>query len=433
MDLAPPPLFRHHHHHHLRYGNVLHPPDFIPQPYTNHLPPPPQPRPSHILLPPPPPLPTQSRYIANPPLPPRFTFSPPHHPIIERSHPYELPPSKPYFYRELLPSPPPHRREKTDPYCLSNREMYDKKDDDRRWDIGSNDWARNSYKERNYDERRWDSSINDRSRELYIEADYDQRRWDNRTDDQARELYCEGDGEERRWNYGNSEEVLLRLEKRQRCVEDDLNLDRFSGRLGRVVIGGDLIRSKKKRRMQKKNALRIKLGKACSRHGGGYKSQHFAKELSSGSFRGKRKQEFEWSQPRSEDKQEREQSPMELAISFKSNALVAKAILAPSCPGVNSDLNLRDADNGEAYNMSGSPSEKTKDVVGTDILTCGSDLRYDSQGSSKELPDEAAVSGRGNVTASDANGLGENALKNGKDMNLWGPTTSTLAENAEAG
>ncbi|KAL0326121.1 UNVERIFIED_CONTAM: Zinc finger CCCH domain-containing protein 7 [Sesamum radiatum] len=133
--------------------------------------------------------------------------------------------------------------------------------------------------------------------------------------------------------------------------------------------------------MQEKNALRIKLGKACSRRGGGYKSQHFSKELSSGSFRGKRKQEFEWSQPRSEDKKEREQSPMELAISFKSNALVAKAILAPSCP----------------------------------------DLRYDSQGSSKELPDEAAVSGRGNVTASDANGLGENALKNGKDMNLWGP------------
>ncbi|KAL0360284.1 UNVERIFIED_CONTAM: Zinc finger CCCH domain-containing protein 7 [Sesamum radiatum] len=173
--------------------------------------------------------------------------------------------------------------------------------------------------------------------------------------------------------------------------------------------------------MQKKNASRIKLGKACSRHGGCYKSQHFSKELSCGSFRGNRKQEFEWSQPRSEDKQEREQSPMELAISFKSNALVAKAILAPSCPGVNSDLNMRDADNGEAYNMSGSPSNKTKDVVGTDILTRGSDLRYDSQRSSKELPDEAAVSGRGYVTASDANDLGENALKNEKDMNIRGP------------
>ncbi|KAL0438143.1 UNVERIFIED_CONTAM: Zinc finger CCCH domain-containing protein 7 [Sesamum latifolium] len=485
MDLAPPPLFRHEHHHHLRYGNVLHPPDFIPQPYTSHLPPPPpppQPRPSHILLPPPPPPPTQSRYIGNPPLPPRFTFSPPRHPIIERSHPYELPPSKPYFYHEPLPSPPPPRPRENRPLpfirdypernpifkseifrpgssdnyfhdlaekwdrdlrwgsmelhtrvsdtvdhgryrdvLYQSREMYDKKDDDRRWDIGSNDWARSLYKERNYDERRWDSSINDRGRELYIEADYDQRRWDNRTDDRARKFYCEGDGEGRRWNYGNSEEVLLRLEKRQRCVEDDLNLDRFSGRLGRVVIGGDLIRSKKKRRMQKKNPLRIKLGKACSRHGGGYKSQHFSKELSSGSFRGNRKQEFEWSQPRSEDKQEREQSPMELAISFKSNALVAKAILAPSCPGVNSDLNLRDAVNGEAYNMSGSPSNKTKDVVGTDILTRGSDLRYDSQGSSKELPDEAAVSGRGYVTASDANDLGENALKNEKDMNLRGP------------
>ncbi|XP_020547505.1 uncharacterized protein LOC105180166 [Sesamum indicum] len=296
--------------------------------------------------------------------------------------------------------------------------MYDKKADDRRWDIGSNDWARSLYKERNYEERRWDSSINDRSRELFLETDYDQRRWDNRTDDPVQKFYFEG-GEERRWNYGNNEEVWLRLEKRQRCVEDNLNLDRFSGRLGRVVIGGDLIRSKKKRRMQKKNALRIKLGKACSRHGGGYKSQHFSKELSSGSFRGNRKQEFEWSQPRSEDKRERDQSPMELAISFKSNALVAKAILAPSCPGVKSDLYLSDADNGEAYNMSGSPSNKTKDVVGTDILRRGSDLRYDSQGSSKELPDEAAVSGRGNVTASDANDLGENALKNEKDMNLW--------------
>ncbi|KAK4429608.1 Zinc finger CCCH domain-containing protein 7 [Sesamum alatum] len=476
MDLAPPPLFRHHHHHHhLRYGNVLHPPDFIPQPYTNHLPPPPPPplpHASHILLPPPPPPPPHPRYIENPPLPPRFTFSPPYHPTIERSHPYELAATKPYFYRELLPSPPPppprenrpvpfvhdypernpifeaetFRPSSSDNYfhdlaekwdqdllwgskelhsrisdtvdhgryrdvLFQSREMYDKRDDDRIWDIGSNDWARGLYKERNYDERRWDGSISDRGRDLYIGTDYDQRRWDNGTDDWGRKFYREGDGEERRWDYGNSDEVLLQLEKRQRRVEDDLNLDRFSGRLGTVVIGEDLIRSKKKRRLQKKNALT----------GGGYKSQHFSKESSSCSFRGNRKQEFDWLQPRSEDKREREQSPMELAISFKSNALVAKAILAPSYPGVKSDLNLRDADNGEAHNMFGSPSNKSKDVVGTDILTHGSDLRSDSLRSSKELPDEAAVSGRGNVTAGDANDLGENALMNEKDMKLRGP------------
>ncbi|KAI3464567.1 hypothetical protein Pfo_021230 [Paulownia fortunei] len=269
--------------------------------------------------------------------------------------------------------------------------------------------------------------MNDRDRELYNKRDYDERRWDSGINDRGCELYCEGDDDER-WDNGSNDGVLLRLENRQPgFVEDDLSLGRFSGRLGRRVSKGEFIRSKKKRRLLKKNALqRIQLGKDCSRHSGGYRCQHSTKESSSGSFRGKEKEGFEWLQTRMEDKREREESPVELAISFKSNALVAKAILAPSRPAVKSNVNSTYVNNRIVhYSMSDLPSAKSsEDVVKTDLLTLGLDLRSDSQGTSKKLLDKAVVSGCGSVTANDANDLGEIAVKNEplKDMNLHAPT-----------
>ncbi|KAK6132250.1 hypothetical protein DH2020_034010 [Rehmannia glutinosa] len=490
MDLPPPPpLFRHQHQHqhqhHLRYGNVLHPPDLFPPPYTQHLPPPPpppsQPRLPHIHIPPPSPPP---RHIGHPPGPPSFTFFPPQRPILDRSHPCEVDlPPKPYFHRNHLPPPPPSRykipsrlihdypernpileyeifrpglsdnyihelaesRDRNlhcgvrefhtrvpdtgdheryrDNFCQS-RELYNNRDDEERiWVNKIDDRGRDLYNERDYGERRLDSGMNvrgselynkrdydgtrrdsgmnDRVHELYNKMDYEERRWDIGINDGGCELYHEGGDDNKRCDYSSNDAVLLQLENRQpELVENASSLGRFSGRLGSGVSKGEFGRSKKNRRSQKKNALhRIQLRQDCSRCCGGYKCQHSQ-----------------------DDKREREGS-LELDISFKSNALVAKAILAPSRPAVKMGINSMNVNTRISSSMPDLPTAKSsKDVVKTDLMTHGLDVRSDSVAISKELLDKAVVPGSGSVTANDANDFGEFAVKNQpqSDMNVQG-------------
>lgn len=481
--------------------------------------------------------------MSPPPLPPRFDFSPPRYPVIDRSHRYEFdPPPKPYFHPTLLPPPPPpppreniplrivHDYPKRNPIFeddifprgridnirelpenwdrnsrwgateVHNRvpdidvggrdryrdvisesfDLYRKRDDggswdsgisdwgsdldsrrdydERRWDSGMDDRSRDLYRERDYDERRWDSGMNERGRDLYREGNFDGRRWDRGINNQGCELYCQVDDDERRWNSSRSAGVLSRLGNRQpefaeddpslggvlyrlghrqpefseddlslggvlsrlgnrqpEFSEDDLSLGRFGGRLGTGARNGEFNRPDKKKRFQKKNTLhRIQLGKVRSRHCRGFKSQHFAEDSSRGNFKGKEKGSGKM-QTRMEGKREREHSSVELAISFKSNALVAKAIQVRSHPAVESRVKSKLVKKRLGFNVSALPASKN-DVV--------SDLRSDSRGTSTGHLDEAAVSESGSVTANNARDFGENILKNAhmKVMNPKGPT-----------
>ncbi|KAL8059575.1 hypothetical protein ABFX02_03G096800 [Erythranthe guttata] len=469
MDL-PPPLFRHQQHHHIRYGNV-HPPEFTHPPYSHHLPPPPQPLPPHICLPPPPPPPPRSppRDNFQPILRTRFNFSPPQPPIErpyrERPYHHEFEPlSKPYFNRDLLPPPPPpppgqenipfrnihdypernpifkdeiFRRGCGDNYLhelpenwdrnlqLGERELRIRVHDKRRLGSDMSDRC-HELDERDCDMRRLGSSM--RGHELYDIRGYDERRWDSRTSNRRScELYSEEDYDKRRLVYGSNSGVLLRLgNKEPEFMQDNMRLGRFAGRLGRRVHNEEFIRSNKKRKLQKKNALhRIPVGKDCSKHSGPPKNQHFKKNLSSGISGCKEKEGFQQLQTRIADKKEREQSPMELAISFKSNALVAKAILAPSGPAVRSVIDSSNVNNKTVYNMSDSPSAKSSNgVVKTHCLTHGLDLRSESHRTSIEVLDEASVSGSGFVGVDGAISFGEKAIKNEppRCMNLQSST-----------
>ncbi|KAL8485698.1 hypothetical protein ACS0TY_027834 [Phlomoides rotata] len=482
MDLPPPPLFRrNHHHHHLRYGNALHPPEFITSPYSHHHmpqpppppPPPPQPLPHHILFPPPPPPPLPpppAHHTAHPSFPPRFTFSPTRRSFIERSRVDEFDrPPKPYFDRTPLPPPPPlrpienmpvriiHHYPERNPIirdeffsrdCAGNRvrefpEIWDrnlqlgarepytrgsdidigghgkrhdsfyqsresciKREDSKGWGSGISDWGRDLYNRSDYEERRSDNGMYDQGRELYSERDYDERRWDSGNNSRGCKLSCEGGDDERRWESWESWDsrcngVMPELDNRQsEFVENDLSLGRFRGRLGKGDSEGEVIRSNKK-----KSAFhRIQFGKDCRSPSRGYKHRPFPKRLSRGNFKGKRKG-VEGLQTRMNIEREREQSPVELAISFKSNALVARAILTPSHPAVvesdvTTSLNKR-----LVYTVSGSPSSKShKDVV--------LDHPSDSQKTLEDLPGKVAGSGAGSVTANDAGDLGEGDPKN---------------------
>ncbi|XP_051139200.1 uncharacterized protein LOC127256995 [Andrographis paniculata] len=255
-----------------------------------------------------------------------------------------------------------------DSHCYSS-EMIKKREDvnmrgddrnddwGRRWDCDNRDPSLSLCRERGYDERRWGSRIFDR--------DGDQGRWNNGTshwdhaqgseracDDcmrnrdiinqdhamcsgrdynAGRDLYREGFIDERRWKYVGSEGAPFAKENRQLgCLEDDLHFGRFSGRLERTVGQEEFIRSKK-RRLQNKNTS----------HSRGYKWQHGQRKSSNGSVKVKDEEGSEQTQKGIEEKAEEVQDVMDLAISFKSNALIGKAIMVPPGTAENSNCNSR--------------------------------------------------------------------------------------------
>lgn len=352
-------------------------------------------------------------------------------------------------------------------YCLESSELYKRRDDGSRRDSGISAWGSDLGNGRNNDEWKWNSGMNDRCHvyrdsddrrwdtDIYREPNFDERRCDSGLHNQVRELYIEVDDERRRDSsrsagvlsrlgnrhsefadnldfggvlsrLGNRQPefaendvsfggVLSRLGNRQsefaendRCFsgvlsrlgnmqpefsEHDHSLGRFSGRLG--VGKGEFTR---KQRSQKKTQL----GKVRSRHNGGFKSQHFAKDSNGGSFKVEEKG-YEKMQTRPENETEREQSPMELAISFKSNSLVAKAIQVPSNPSTDLCEKSNLVKERLGCNVSALPAVKSVVV---------SDTQFDSWGTSKEHMDKASDSGSGSVAANCARDLGEKTLEN---------------------
>lgn len=90
--------------------------------------------------------------------------------------------------------------------------------------------------------------------------------------------------------------------------------------------------------VQKKSAL-LRIQKPSYRHRDEEELHYSGYEMKSGSFRGKEQVLFS-DREVGEEEEERERSPVELDVSFKSNSLVAKAIMAPSSSAVVSDANL---------------------------------------------------------------------------------------------
>ncbi|CDP11937.1 unnamed protein product [Coffea canephora] len=135
----------------------------------------------------------------------------------------------------------------------------------------------------------------------------------------------------------------VRRELFDSCYDDDdrLSSDRVEEEL--------YSRSLRKKQVQKKSALlRIQLGKGNNRNNNRNKSHDNSRysrayyddsKLSfGGSFKGKEKDDFVHPDWKTEG--QRENSPVELDVSFKSNALVAKAIKATSSPVAEPDKSL---------------------------------------------------------------------------------------------
>ncbi|XP_042040443.1 uncharacterized protein LOC121786003 [Salvia splendens] len=305
-----------------------------------------------------------------------------------------------------------------------NFELYRKRDGDRICDSGLSDWGSDLDRRGDYDERSLDSGRNDWNRDLYRECDYDERRWDSRMimnyrscdlyrgpsfDDEMKRdsirsagvLYRLGNRQpelsENDLRFGRvlsrlgnrppeyDEDdlsfggVLSRLGSRQPEFADNIpSLGRFSGRLGTGVSKGGLIWPDKKKKLQKKNTLlRSQLGKIHSRHGGVLKSQHFANESGICSFKVEGKGSAKTGM-KMEVKREREQSPMELAISFKSNALLAKAIEVPSHPATESRDSAANQDIVSDYQfLSQETSPEHMDKGGTNQPLLGADSRME--------------------------------------------------------
>ncbi|XP_042033155.1 uncharacterized protein LOC121779795 isoform X2 [Salvia splendens] len=308
-------------------------------------------------------------------------------------------------------------------------DLYRERDyNERRWDTGTNDWSRDLYRERDYNERRWDTGTNDWSRDLYREHSFDERRWDSGMNNLGDKVHIQMDDDEMRREHSRSAGVLSRLgnmqpelpqndlrfgrvlsrlgnrqpeyseadqslggvlsrlgNRKPEFADDNSSLGRFSGRLGAGVCNvnnGELIWPDKKKRLQKKNTLfRTQQGKIRSRHIGGFKSQHLANDSSRGSFKVKEKGSVKM-QTRMEVNREREQSPMELSISFKSNALVAKAIQVSPHPSTELSIRSNSVKERTGCDVSALPAAK-QDIV--------SDFQFDPHEASQEHVDIGAT------------------------------------------
>ncbi|KAK9269876.1 hypothetical protein L1049_025449 [Liquidambar formosana] len=158
-----------------------------------------------------------------------------------------------------------------------------------------------------------------------------------------------------------------------------------------------------RKQVQKKSAfLRIQMGKPNYRNKSDEQSLpygYYDDASSSSPFRGK--DPLVYSDHRVED-EEREGSPVELDVSFKSNSLVAKAIVAPSSPLVGSDRNLtpriRNIRKLPVIDMDNSSSHLTKDSDGP--VKLDSSAQFSSNPSTsvedtKQSEEKVTVSGSG--------------------------------------
>lgn len=252
------------------------------------------------------------------------------------------------------------------------------------------------------------SAVNNNQQPLWVrrdvEVNYDdderyrleRRRMDNIDVNQSRdfrELRDDRYQRERREYAGNVDEVSAGSSSRRVLSSLDNNGNgseygdvRFSNRLR--VDKEEIHRSPQKKQVQKKSALlRIQCGKPNN------KSGNQDSDLSSCGVREKQKDVFERLERRVEGRGEGSQ--MELDVSFKSNALVAKAIMTPS------SSTTIDSDRSEIprckkirkVNSSGSPMKRIGDDLGKGVGSAnGSGCRSSSnkESSSKSSNKESS-------------------------------------------
>lgn len=193
-----------------------------------------------------------------------------------------------------------------------------------------------------------------------------------------------------RWKYGgNVDEVLVGSSRRVSSLDDGNDFDdaMFSSRLR--VDKEETHRSPQKKQVQKKSALlRIQCGKANNR------TRNQDNDLCSGGPRAKQKDVFERLERRVE---ERDGSQMELDVSFKSNALVAKAIMTPSSSAINEDRSETPrCKKIRKVNFSDSPTKRIGDDLGKGNGSANySGCRSSSNKESKCLADKITVSAVG--------------------------------------
>ncbi|CAN4121120.1 unnamed protein product [Withania somnifera] len=160
-----------------------------------------------------------------------------------------------------------------------------------------------------------------------------------------------------RWEYGGKVDEVASSRRVLSLLDNNGNGSeygdvRFSNRLR--VDKEEIHRSLQKQQVQKKSALlRIQSWKLNNR------SRNQDSELSSGGIRGKQKDVFERLERRVEGSQ------MELDVSFKSNALVAKTIMTPSSSAIDSDRSeIPRYKKIRKVNSSGSPMKSIEDDLG---------------------------------------------------------------------
>ncbi|KAM3305900.1 putative protein isoform X1 [Capsicum chacoense] len=419
MDLPP------YHHHHQRYvqrpPNFPHNPNFFhhhPPLPPHYQPPPPQQRlpPPQQRLPPPPPisnLPPQPapaahhhhhhHHISHPP--PQFSFpsrlpdnprfydypqnrSPPK--VPSNQHPYYPPPLQPpnfpYTDRYQNPYPPPSPRFITDDFNSSGlRENRANSVNDSKEPL----WVRRDVEIKYDDDERY--HLERRRMDIDVNSSRDFRsslgKYDLRDD--------RYEGERMEYGGNNADEVSVGSSSRRVSSLDngnDYDDVRFSNRLR--LDKEESHRSLQKKQVQKKSALlRIQCGKAKSR------SRNQDNDSSSGGIRGKQNDLLERLERRVE---EREGSKMELDVSFKSNALVAKAIMTPSTSAIDSDRSeTHRCKKIRKVNSSGSPTKRIGDDLGKgDGSANDSGVRSSSNKMSKCLADKITVSAGGSSSKS---------------------------------
>ncbi|XP_019174680.1 PREDICTED: uncharacterized protein LOC109170148 isoform X2 [Ipomoea nil] len=391
-------------HHRQRYVQRPPPPNFPDSPNCfHHRPPPPPPHPNlHPPLPPPrhyhhrlPPPPPPRRFSFHPENPQFFDFvknrdSPP--------TPHSIPTLEPWsdLSPRFPPSQPLHHRQT--PFLLPLNEQTDNSRfirDDR---VIKNNGFGDNRSITNQDSLwgRKDSDFDD-------EDNVDKFRFKSgfqRPSIQHR-LHIRDDREEDlRWGYPDVNDVLDSSSRRLSLDNSSYGYDqrRFSSRVREGVE--EFRRSPRNKYMQKRSApLRIQLGKTNNRIRN--QDRHYSRGfVDNSSVAGSRGKEKDGNARAGKRVEERESSPVELDVSFKSNALVAKAIVAPSSPALESDKNLTPrVPKARRLRMSGSPSE---DFGKCENSANGSDFPLNSEKDSRELEDNVSGNEKASTSINNA-------------------------------
>nr|GMD85207.1 zinc finger CCCH domain-containing protein 7 [Ipomoea batatas] len=396
-------------HHHQRYVQrppPPPPPNFPDSPNCfNHRPPPPHPN-LHPPLPPPrhyhhrlPPPPPPRRFSFHPENPQFFDFvknrdSPP--------TPHSIPTLEPWSdLSPRFPPPQPLHHRQT-PFLLPLNDQTDNSRfirDDR---VIKNNGFRANRSIANQEPLwgRKDSGFDD-------DDDVDKFRFKSgfrRPSIQHRLDIRDDREEDLRWGYRDVNDVLDSSSRRLSLDNSSYGYDerRFSNRVREGVE--EYRRSPRNKYMQKKSApLRIQLGKTNNRIR--YQDRHYSRGFVDNSSlagsRGKEKDGNAWAGKRVE---ERESSPVELDVSFKSNALVAKPIVAPSSPAVQSDKNLTPrVPKARKLRMSGSPPTKWSEDFGKcENSANGSDCPLNYEKGSRELEDNVSGTEKASTSVNNA-------------------------------